>query len=41
MVMKDGAIVEIGNSDEVYMRPQHSYTRQLLASLPREAMTRQ
>jgi peptide/nickel transport system ATP-binding protein len=41
MVMKDGAIVEIGNSDEVYMRPQHPYTRQLLASLPREAMTRQ
>jgi peptide/nickel transport system ATP-binding protein len=41
MVMKDGAIVESGNSDEVYMRPQHPYTRQLLASLPREAMTRQ
>jgi peptide/nickel transport system ATP-binding protein len=41
MVMKDGAVVEIGNADEVYMRPQHAYTRQLLASLPGEVMTRQ
>jgi peptide/nickel transport system ATP-binding protein len=36
MVMKDGAIVESGNSDEVYARPGHPYTRELLASIPRE-----
>jgi peptide/nickel transport system ATP-binding protein len=41
MVMKDGAVVEMGNADEVYARPRHAYTRQLLASLPRETMTQQ
>jgi peptide/nickel transport system ATP-binding protein len=39
MVMKDGEIVEIGNSDEVYLRPRHPYTRKLLASIPRARMT--
>ncbi len=36
MVMNEGEVVEIGNSDDVYMRPDHPYTRKLLASIPRE-----
>jgi peptide/nickel transport system ATP-binding protein len=39
MVMKDGEIVEIGNSDEVYARPRHPYTKELLASVPRGPVT--
>jgi peptide/nickel transport system ATP-binding protein len=35
MVMKDGEIVEIGHSDELYARPTHPYTQRLLASIPR------
>ena len=38
MVMKDGEIVELGNSDEVYLRPRHPYTQKLLASIPREPL---
>jgi peptide/nickel transport system ATP-binding protein len=30
MVMKDGEIVEMADADEIYARPQHAYTRQLL-----------
>ncbi len=33
-VMKDGKIVESGPIDAVLHRPQHAYTRQLLAALP-------
>lgn len=32
MVMKEGRIVESGDVEEVYNRPQHPYTRQLLNS---------
>ncbi|HSE10116.1 MAG TPA: ABC transporter ATP-binding protein [Nocardioidaceae bacterium] len=34
IVMKDGRIVETGNADEIFNRPQHEYTQQLLASVP-------
>ena len=34
-VMNDGLIVEQGPVEEVYTRPQHAYTRHLLASEPR------
>jgi peptide/nickel transport system ATP-binding protein len=34
MVMREGEIVEIANSDDIYARPQHPYTRELLASMP-------
>ncbi|MET0843046.1 MAG: ABC transporter ATP-binding protein [Mycetocola sp.] len=34
LVMKDGAVVERGTADDVFNRPQHPYTQQLVASLP-------
>ncbi len=34
IVMKDGKIVEIGNSDEVYNNPQTEYTKKLIESIP-------
>jgi oligopeptide/dipeptide ABC transporter ATP-binding protein len=34
-VMFAGAIVEQGEADEVFGRPQHDYTRRLLAAIPR------
>jgi peptide/nickel transport system ATP-binding protein len=34
MVMKAGEVVEIADSDELYARPQHPYTKKLLASMP-------
>ena len=33
-VMREGRIVEIGNTDEVLQRPAHPYTRRLLAASP-------
>jgi len=35
MVMNDGAIVEIADSDEIYLNPKQEYTRKLLASIPK------
>ena len=35
MVMQDGGVVELADSDELYRNPQHPYTRQLLAAIPR------
>jgi peptide/nickel transport system ATP-binding protein len=35
MVMKDGEIVEMAPTDEIYSHPRHPYTRTLLASVPR------
>ena len=40
-VMLDGSIVETGSTDAVFAHPQHSYTRALLAAVPRlDAMGR-
>ncbi|MFJ8958463.1 dipeptide/oligopeptide/nickel ABC transporter permease/ATP-binding protein [Lentzea sp. NPDC102401] len=33
-VMRDGEVVEYAAAEEMYLRPQHPYTRQLLASFP-------
>ena len=35
MVMNDGAIVEMADSDEIYRAPQQEYTRKLLSSIPK------
>jgi peptide/nickel transport system ATP-binding protein len=37
MVMHHGSVVEMANSDELYRNPQHPYTRQLLAAIPKGA----
>ena len=34
IVMKDGKIVETGDADKIFHRPEHAYTRQLLAAVP-------
>lgn len=35
LVMKDGHTVEYGSSDQIFNRPQHAYTQQLLAAVPK------
>jgi peptide/nickel transport system ATP-binding protein len=35
MVMNDGAIVEMADSDEIYRHPREEYTRKLLSSIPK------
>jgi peptide/nickel transport system ATP-binding protein len=35
MVMTQGAIVEIANSDDIYRHPKHSYTQRLLSAIPK------
>ena len=34
-VLFGGKIVEMGDTDQVMKRPQHAYTRALLAAVPR------
>jgi peptide/nickel transport system ATP-binding protein len=34
LVMKDGVVVEQGTPDDIFQRPQHPYTRELIASIP-------
>jgi peptide/nickel transport system ATP-binding protein len=34
LVMKDGRVVEEGRPDDIFLRPQHPYTRELIASIP-------
>jgi oligopeptide/dipeptide ABC transporter ATP-binding protein len=33
--MNKGEIVERGSAEEIYANPQHPYTKQLLAAIPR------
>ena len=35
MVMNEGVIIEMANSDEIYLHPQQEYTRKLLSSIPK------
>ena len=35
LVMKDGLTVEHGSADQIFNRPQHPYTQQLLAAVPK------
>jgi peptide/nickel transport system ATP-binding protein len=35
MVMSEGKLVEIANSDDIYRHPREDYTRRLLASIPK------
>ena len=35
LVMKDGLTVEQGTADQIFNRPQHPYTKQLLAAVPK------
>ncbi len=35
LVMHQGEIVERGSADDIYNRPQHAYTRQLLGAIPK------
>jgi peptide/nickel transport system ATP-binding protein len=35
LVMKDGKTVEYGTSDQIFNRPQHPYTQELLAAVPK------
>ena len=34
MVMRQGEVVEMADSDEIYRNPRHPYTRSLLAAVP-------
>jgi peptide/nickel transport system ATP-binding protein len=34
LVMKDGAVVERGPADQIFERPRHAYTQQLVSALP-------
>jgi peptide/nickel transport system ATP-binding protein len=35
MVLHDGELVEMANSDDIYLSPRHDYTRKLLSAIPR------
>jgi len=35
LVMRDGRVVEEADADEIFFRPRHPYTRELLAAVPR------
>ncbi len=35
MVMKDGAVIESADSDQIYLQPREEYTRRLLGAIPR------
>jgi peptide/nickel transport system ATP-binding protein len=37
MVMRQGSVVEMANSDELYRNPTHPYTKALLGAIPRGA----
>jgi peptide/nickel transport system ATP-binding protein len=35
MVLHDGELVEMANSDDIYLAPRHDYTKKLLSAIPR------
>jgi peptide/nickel transport system ATP-binding protein len=35
MVMSDGDVIEVANSDDIYLNPQQEYTKKLLGSVPK------
>ncbi|MFN5190665.1 MAG: ABC transporter ATP-binding protein [Burkholderiales bacterium] len=35
MVMSEGNVIEVANSDEIYLHPQQEYTKKLLGSIPK------
>lgn len=39
IVMKDGVAVEAGTTEDIFTKPRHEYTKSLLASVPRLAIT--
>ncbi|WP_429923376.1 ABC transporter ATP-binding protein [Agrobacterium vitis] len=39
-VMQKGKIVEMGDADDICLRPQHPYTQKLIASVPQPDMSR-
>jgi peptide/nickel transport system ATP-binding protein len=39
LVMKNGRIIEAGDADQVYEHPQNPYTKQLIDSIPRAAIS--
>lgn len=39
MVMNKGKIVEAGNAEDIYLRPQSAYTQKLIASIPKGLVT--
>ena len=40
LVMKDGITVEHGNSEQIFNKPQHPYTKQLLGAVPKLGSTK-
>ena len=39
MVMKDGAVIEAGDSERLYREPREDYTRSLIGAIPRGLVT--
>jgi peptide/nickel transport system ATP-binding protein len=35
MVMSEGDVIEVANSDEIYLNPKQEYTKKLLGSIPK------
>ncbi|HEX4858383.1 MAG TPA: ABC transporter ATP-binding protein, partial [Usitatibacteraceae bacterium] len=35
MVMSEGDVVEVANSDDIYLNPREEYTKKLLSSIPK------
>jgi peptide/nickel transport system ATP-binding protein len=35
MVMNQGEVVEVADSDEIYRNPRHPYTQKLLGAIPK------
>jgi peptide/nickel transport system ATP-binding protein len=33
--MSEGAVIEVANSDDIYLNPQQEYTKKLLGSIPK------